>query len=104
MLSGTSSMSISEKDVLTVARLAKLDLTGDGVSQMTSELSKVLAYVDKLGELDTSDVPPTAQVTVERAPLRPDEPRDGVAKDDVLSEAPRSDEIGFLVPGFVDES
>ena len=97
-------MTISSKDVLTVAHLSRLTLDEDAVARMTSELDQILGYVQKLDELDTIDVPPTAQVTVDAAPLRLDEVRPGVAKADALAAAARFDDVGFLVPGFVDES
>lgn len=97
-------MAISEKEVLTIASLARLELSQDEASALTSELGKILAYVTKLDELDTSDVPPTLQVTVDRAPLRPDVRTPGLTKDEALAGAPRADSVGFLVPGFVDES
>jgi aspartyl-tRNA(Asn)/glutamyl-tRNA(Gln) amidotransferase subunit C len=97
-------MSISKQDVLTVARLARLALSEEGAQEMTAELSKILDYVDQLSEVDTSGVPRTAHVLVDRAPLRDDVVLPGVDKARALQQAPRSDAIGFLVPGFVDES
>lgn len=97
-------MTITRKDVLAVARLAQLELSPDAIDAMTAELDQILGYIDKLGELDTEGVEPTAQVMVDRAPLRKDVVEKGLAKAEALSEAPRSDDVGFLVPGFVDES
>jgi aspartyl-tRNA(Asn)/glutamyl-tRNA(Gln) amidotransferase subunit C len=70
---------------------------------MSAELSAIVGYVQKLSELDTTDVPPTAQVQVDRLPLRNDEPVPSLAHDDALSESPRTAHDGFAVPGFVDE-
>lgn len=97
-------MKFSREDVLAVAKLARLDIDEAHAESLPAELSKFINYVRILDELDTSNVPPTAQVTVEHAPLRPDVPGPGVEKSVALSAAPRADEIGFLVPGFVDES
>lgn len=97
-------MTISREEVMTVAHLARLKLDDGAAEALTEDLDKILGYVQKLNELDTSDVPPTAQVTVSRAPLRADENRPGLDKRQVLKQAPRADEVGFLVPGFVDES
>ncbi len=97
-------MSISRQDVLTVARLARLELDSERVDRMTRELQKILSYVDQLAQVDTQGVAPTAHVTVDRAPLRPDEVRQSLDRAEVLAAAPRSDQGGFLVPGFVDES
>jgi aspartyl-tRNA(Asn)/glutamyl-tRNA(Gln) amidotransferase subunit C len=94
---------LSEKDVLHVASLARLRLTPPEVSRMAVELSAILSYVQKLSELDTADVPPTAQVQVQRLPLREDEPRAGLCHEDALREAPRTAHDGFAVPGFVED-
>lgn len=97
-------MTISVAEVLHVARLARLDLTPDEATGMAGELDHILAYVTKLDELDTSDVPPTLQVSAPSAPFRADVVQKSVDKREVLAQAPRADEHGFLVPGFVDEA
>lgn len=95
-------MSISKKEVLTVASLARLEVDDQRAEELTLELSKILEYVKKLDELDTTDVPPTAQVAAQQAPLRPDVRRPSLTREEALSEAPRVSEVGFLVPGFVE--
>ena len=56
-------MKVSDKDVAYVAELANLDLTEDERAGMLRDLNSILEYVDRLNELDTSDVPPMAQVS-----------------------------------------
>lgn len=56
-------MKVTEKDVAYVAELANLDLTDEERSGMLRDLNSILKYVDRLNELDTSDVPPMAQVS-----------------------------------------
>ena len=56
-------MKVTEKDVAYVAELANLDLTEDERRGMLRDLNSILEYVDRLNELDTSDVPPMAQVS-----------------------------------------
>jgi len=56
-------MKVTEKDVAYVAELANLDLTDEERSGMLRDLNSILDYVDRLNELDTSDVPPMAQVS-----------------------------------------
>ena len=94
---------LTQADVLKVARLARLELEPEELTRMTAELSAIVGYVQKLSELDTADIPPTAQVHVDRMALRDDEPRAGLPHDDALAEAPRAAHDGFAVPGFVDE-
>ena len=56
-------MKVTEKDVLYVAELANLELTEDERKVMLRDLNSILDYVDRLNELDTSKVPPMAQVS-----------------------------------------
>lgn len=56
-------MKVTEKDVAYVADLANLELSADERAGMLRDLNSILDYVDRLNELDTSDVPPMAQVS-----------------------------------------
>jgi aspartyl-tRNA(Asn)/glutamyl-tRNA(Gln) amidotransferase subunit C len=56
-------MKVTEKDVDYVAGLANLDLTAEERGRMLRDLNSILGYIDTLNELDTSDVPPMAQVS-----------------------------------------
>lgn len=56
-------MKVTEKDVAYVADLANLELTEQERSAMLRDLNSILDYIDRLNELDTSDVPPMAQVS-----------------------------------------
>jgi aspartyl-tRNA(Asn)/glutamyl-tRNA(Gln) amidotransferase subunit C len=94
---------LTEADVQHVAKLARLELEPQEIERMAAELSAIVGYVQKLSELDTSDVPPTAQMHVDRLVLRDDEPRPSLARDEVLGDAPRVAFDGFAVPGFVDD-
>jgi aspartyl-tRNA(Asn)/glutamyl-tRNA(Gln) amidotransferase subunit C len=54
---------IAKEDIKHVADLAKLRLNDEEISQYSTELSKIINYVDQLKEVDTHNVEPTAQVT-----------------------------------------
>ena len=56
-------MKVTDKDVAYVAELANLELTGEERTEMLRDLNSILEYIDRLNELDTSDVPPMAQVS-----------------------------------------
>jgi len=56
-------MKVTEKDVAYVADLANLELTEEERTGMLRDLNSILEYVDRLNALDTSDVPPMAQVS-----------------------------------------
>jgi len=94
---------LGEEEVRKVAKLARLELRTDEIIRMTAELSAIVRYVQKLGELDTTDVVPMAHVRLARTVLREDAPRAGLSHDDALAEAPRVAHDGFAVPAFVDD-
>jgi aspartyl-tRNA(Asn)/glutamyl-tRNA(Gln) amidotransferase subunit C len=96
-------MAITRDNVLHVAKLARLELSEQEIDRMQRDLDGILEYVNQLSELDTSNVPATAQVAVVAAPFRADEPRASLPHDVALSQAPRCSSAGFAVPAFVDE-
>lgn len=96
-------MSITRQTVLHIAELARLRLQDDEVESLKTDLDKILAHVAELEALDTSDVPPTLQMSTARS-SRPDQVTDGLTQQQALAQAPRSIQGGFAVPGFVEES
>jgi len=56
-------MKVTEKDVAYVADLANLELTEDERGILLRDLNSILDYIDRLNQLDTTDVPPMAQVS-----------------------------------------
>ena len=67
---------LSRDQVLHVARLARLELSGEEVERMSAELSKVLDHIEKIAELgDLEGVEPTSHVVAVENALRADEPR-----------------------------
>jgi len=94
---------IDPAQVLHVAKLARLTLNEGEVPVVTAQLVKILGHISQLLQADTTGIEPTAQVGVDRMPLRPDEIRPGVPRDLALSQAPETAGGGFVVPAFVDE-
>ena len=64
---------ITLEQVRHVARLARLELTPEEEQSLQANMSEILAYVDKLNELDTSTIEPTTQVGEAGTPMRDDE-------------------------------
>lgn len=93
---------IDQSLVLHVAKLASLSLADGEVDRFAHELKRIVAYVEQLDALDTSDVPPTAHVRLDRAPWRVDEPRPCLAHEEALAQAPAVEADGFAVPPFVE--
>ncbi len=111
-------MKVTEKDVAYVAELANLDLTDEERIGMLRDLNSILEYVDRLNELDTSNVPPMAQVSdrygVDEAKqgserfayASREDVLEGLRKslphEEALANAPDSDEDFFRVPKVIE--
>ena len=89
---------ISEDDVRYVAKLARLRVGPDETARMTGELGKILAHIDKMGELDLDDVPPTAHVLDVVNVVREDREAPSLPRDEALRNAPAVSEDCFRVP------
>lgn len=96
-------MSLTTDDVRHVARLARLALTDDEVTALGSQLSNILAYAEKVGEVATADVPPSSHPYPLRNVYRADEPRPSLSPEDAISTAPRPEDGRFQVPRIVGE-
>jgi aspartyl-tRNA(Asn)/glutamyl-tRNA(Gln) amidotransferase subunit C len=95
---------ITRQDVEHVARLARLALTEDEVEALTRELGVILEHAAEVSALETADVPPTAHPLPLVNILRPDEARPGVPRDEVLAEAPETEDGRFRVPRILGEA
>jgi len=89
---------IERDQVLHVARLARLSLSGEEVEQMVGELSGILEHVDRIGNLDLEGVEPTSHVVKLENVLRPDEPRPSLPRDVALASAPEPQDGAFRAP------
>ncbi len=92
---------ISEEEVRHVANLARLGLTDEEVKNMSGQLGAILESVQQIGELDLSDVQPTANALNLTNVLRPDEPDEPgkcLTPEEALSPAPDSVDHLFAVP------
>jgi len=89
---------IGEDDVRYVAKLARLHLEQGEMQRMTGELVKILAHIDKMSELDTDAVEPTAHVLDIVDVTRPDRVEPGLSRPEALRNAPLVSDDSFRVP------
>ena len=82
-------MRLTLDQVRTVATLARLGLTPDELERMRDQLSTILESIERIEELDTDAIPPTAQTIALTNVLRADVSRPSLARDVVLANAPR---------------
>jgi aspartyl-tRNA(Asn)/glutamyl-tRNA(Gln) amidotransferase subunit C len=96
---------ITEEEVRYVAELANLQLTEEEVAKFTHDLDEILVHMDKLSEIDTSDVAPMSQVLYEAeetATLRSDEEGPTLGQETALANAPQSGAGYFKVPRVIE--
>ena len=95
-------MKLTRESVQRVATLARLRLTGNEESALTVELDHILGYMDKLNELDTSNVELFSHVVDNPDALREDKVSNQPNTDALLANAPERDETFFKVPKIIE--
>ena len=95
-------MASVEIDVKYVAHLARIALTPDEEKKIGSQLGHILDYIEKLRELDVTDVEPTAHAVPLVNITRTDEVRPSLPHEDALRNAPRQAGGLFIVPKIVE--
>ncbi len=90
-------MKLSREEVFHIARLARLGLTEEDVDKFRVQLSNILDNFDILSQVDTTDVPPTAQSIALQNVMRDDEVTPSLAPEDILANAPRREGDCFRV-------
>lgn len=91
-------MKLSLAQVEHVAQLAQLGLTPEEKELFGEQLSSILEYAERLQELDTSRIPPTATVLPLENVMREDQVQPSLPLDDVLANAPAAEDSCFQVP------
>ena len=94
---------ITLAEVEHVARLARLELSAEEKERMRAQLDRILGYIDKLRQLDTMNVEPTAHMIPMMNVMREDEPRPSLPPDTMLSNAPEREDNLFRVPKIIEE-
>jgi len=95
-------MKITREEVEKVAVLARLELTGEEKDIFTGQMDAILAYVDKLNELDTSGVVPTSHAVPMENAFRDDEARPSIGVESALANAPERADGFFRVPKVIE--
>ncbi len=93
---------ITEQDVEYVAKLSRLGLSADEKKMFVPQLDQILGYVDKLNELDTTQVEPMTHAMDRQNVYRNDEPAASIDRETVLDLAPQKDAQYYLVPKIIE--
>jgi aspartyl-tRNA(Asn)/glutamyl-tRNA(Gln) amidotransferase subunit C len=95
-------MHVDETTVRRIARLARIKISDDEAKSLEGELSGILNWVEQLSEIDTSSVEPMTRVVAQEMKQRPDKVTDGEIADDVVKNAPMTEDHYFVVPKVVE--
>lgn len=90
-------MTFDKNNIDHLARLARLDLTAEEKERFSKQLSDILTYVEKLNEVKTDNIEPTAHATGLITVTRNDTVRDEGAQTEILQQAPQVEGKNYRV-------
>lgn len=95
-------MKIAREEVEHVARLARLALEPAELEQLTGQMDAILGYVEKLNELDTDGIEPTAHAVPMENAFRTDDVKPSIGIERAQQNAPERDGSCFKVPKVIE--
>ena len=95
-------MSIDADTIRRIARLARIAVREDEISHLQGEVNAVLAFVEQLNEVNVEGIEPMTSVTPMAMKKRDDVVTDGNIVDDILANAPATEQHFFLVPKVIE--
>ncbi len=95
-------MSVDLPTVRRIATLARIALPEQEASHLQGEINAILSFVAELDEVDVADVEPMTSVIPARMRLRPDTVTDGEIADDIVTNAPATEDHYFVVPKVIE--
>ena len=95
-------MTLTLKEVDQIAELARLSLSAEEKGRYREQLAAILDYAARLQALDTSGIQPTSSVLPARSVLRKDESRPGLSREELLRNAPLTENSQFRVPPILE--
>ena len=95
-------MSVTKDDVKKVARLSRIAVEDERLEALAGELNGILGWIDQLNEVDIEGVEPMTSVVEASLPMHEDTVTDGDKVEDVLANAPKSEDGFFVVPRSVE--
>ena len=96
-------MKVNDELVDHLAHLSRLQFDGEAKESIKGDMEKMLAFVDKLNEIDTEGVEPLTYVNEEADVLRKDEAKTTVSQKEALKNAPKADSDYFKVPRVLEK-
>ena len=95
-------MAVDAQTVRRIAHLARIAVSDDEVVRLEGEINGILAFIEQLNEVNVDGVEPMVSVTPMKMRQRDDVVTDGEIADDIVKNAPATDDHFFLVPKVVE--
>lgn len=96
-------MNIDKKIVDEVAHLARLEFDEKSKEEIIGDMNRMLSFVDKLNELDTTNVEPLIYMTDEVNVMRDDESVVTITQEEALKNAPKRDSDYYKAPKVIEQ-
>lgn len=96
-------MKIDKEAVDKIAHLARLEFDNEAKEQIIKDMNNMLAFVDKLNEIDTSNIEPLIYMSNEVNVLREDDVKPEITQAEALKNAPKHDSDYFKVPKMIEK-
>jgi aspartyl-tRNA(Asn)/glutamyl-tRNA(Gln) amidotransferase subunit C len=94
---------LSREEVQHIATLARVGLSEEEIARFREQLSEILDYFQRLRQVDTDDVPPTAHTLPLQNVMREDGPQPSFPQEEVLRNAPLREDDMFSVRAILEE-
>ena len=95
-------MSVDQATVRRVAKLARIKVKEENVERLAGELNSILHWIEQLNEVDVEGIEPMTSVVTVKMKKRADVVTDGNNPDDVVENAPATEDDYFLVPKVIE--
>lgn len=94
-------MEVNDALINNLSQLARLEFNDEEREEIKNDLQKMISFIDKLNELDTSGVEPLLHLSDNINALREDEVKGSISRDEAFKNAPLHDEQFFKVPKVI---
>ncbi len=96
-------MSVNNKQVEQIAKLARLKFDENEIENLTKDMNKILGYMDQLNELDTKNIEPLSHPLDLSNVMREDELIPSITREEAFKNAPSANEEFFKVPKVINK-
>ena len=95
-------MSLDKEKIKNIAKLARISVDEAKVESLTKDLNSIFKFIEKLNELDTSNIEPLTSIAETTLKLRKDEIKSKNIRDEILKNSPNENKDFFVVPKVVE--